>query len=164
MMMIPCRSIARRPPCALPSSSRATAPSSSASVSARATFMPKERKRRAAASPMPPAAPVMTGETLASMTAAINIMARALTDRDPRDLAGAHAAMDGKLYGNHAAKAAIEIALHDLVGRASGRPLHALLGRKRRDRMPILGVIGGDNAGWPNGRRPSASLAGGRPF
>src|SRR6188508_353708 len=57
-------------------------------------------------------APVMTGETLASMVAAVNLMAPALLGRDPGDLAGARGAMDGKLYGNHGAKAAIEIALY----------------------------------------------------
>jgi muconate cycloisomerase len=33
--------------------------------------------------------------------------------------------------------------LHDLVGRATGRPVHALLGERRRSRMTVLGVIGG---------------------
>ena len=47
------------------------------------------------------------------------------------------------MYGNHGAKAAIEIALHDLAGRAAGKPVHALLGEKKRSRMPLLGVIGG---------------------
>jgi muconate cycloisomerase len=51
--------------------------------------------------------------------------------------------MDGRMYGNHGAKAAIEIALHDLTGLARGEPVHALLGNKRRSRMPLLGVIGG---------------------
>lgn len=91
------------------------------------------------------AAPTMTGETVASMLAAVAHLAPALTGRDAADIDGAHAAMDGRMYGNHGAKAAIEIALHDLVGRATGRPVHALLGEKRRDRMPILGVIGGED-------------------
>ena len=47
------------------------------------------------------------------------------------------------MYGNHGAKAAIEIALHDLAGRAAGKPVHALLGEKKRSRLPLLGVIGG---------------------
>jgi muconate cycloisomerase len=51
--------------------------------------------------------------------------------------------MDSRMYGNHGAKAAIEIALHDLTGRATGKPVHALLGEKKRSRMPLLGVIGG---------------------
>src|SRR5207302_11156370 len=32
-------------------------------------------------------------------------------------------------------------ALHDLVGRATGRPAYALLGKKLRSRVPVLGVI-----------------------
>ena len=63
--------------------------------------------------------------------------------RDAADIAGALAAMDGRMYGNHGAKAAIEIALHDLAGRAAGKPVHALLGDKKRSRMPLLGVVGG---------------------
>jgi muconate cycloisomerase len=73
----------------------------------------------------------------------VRYLAPTLAGRDPADIAGARAAMDGRMYGNHGAKAAIEIALHDLVGRATGRPLHALLGDKRRSRIAVLGVIGG---------------------
>jgi muconate cycloisomerase len=51
--------------------------------------------------------------------------------------------MDGRMYGNHGAKAAIEIALHDLAGRAAGKPVYALLGDKKRSRMPLLAVVGG---------------------
>ena len=58
-------------------------------------------------------------------------------------IAGALAAMDGRIYGNHGAKAAIEIALHDLTGLADQKPVHALLGGKIRDRMALLGVIAG---------------------
>ena len=49
------------------------------------------------------------------------------------------------MYGNTGAKAAIDIALHDLVGRGTGRPVYALLGEKRRSRMPLLAVIGSDD-------------------
>src|SRR5207249_1003855 len=55
---------------------------------------------------------------------------------------GARAAMAARMYANNGAKAAIEIALHDLVGRATNRPVYALLGGKQRSRMPVLGVIG----------------------
>jgi len=50
------------------------------------------------------------------------------------------------MYGNGGAKAAIDIALHDLLGRAREQPVHALLGAKRRSRMPVLAVIGSDDA------------------
>ena len=88
-------------------------------------------------------APVMTGDTLESIAAAVHYLTPALHGRDPADIAGALAAMNGRMYGNHGAKAAIEIALHDLAGLATGQPVYALLGEKRRDRMPLLGVIGG---------------------
>ncbi len=87
-------------------------------------------------------APTMTGETVASMIAAVDHMAQALLQRPAADFAGASAAMDAQMYGNSGAKAAIEIALHDLVGRATGQPVHALLGAKRRSRVPLLTVLG----------------------
>jgi muconate cycloisomerase len=90
-------------------------------------------------------APTMTGETIASMVEAVRIMAPTLVGRDAGDLAGARAAIEGKLYGNNAAKAAIEIALLDLSGRASQQPVHALLGAKKRSRIALLGVIGGED-------------------
>jgi L-alanine-DL-glutamate epimerase-like enolase superfamily enzyme len=86
-------------------------------------------------------APTMTGETVESMMAAAAYLAPALIGRPADDIAGALAAMAGRMYGNSAAKAAIEMALHDLVGRATNRPAHALLGGKRRSRIALLGVI-----------------------
>ena len=88
-------------------------------------------------------APVMTGETLESIVSAVHYLAPALHGREAADIEGALAAMDGRMYGNHGAKAAIEIALHDLAGQAAGKPVHALLGQKKRGRLPLLGVIGG---------------------
>lgn len=88
-------------------------------------------------------APLMTGETLESMVCATHYLTPALLGRDVADIAGALAAMDGRIYGNHGAKAAIEIALHDLTGLADQKPVHALLGGKIRDRMALLGVIAG---------------------
>src|SRR5471030_14211 len=88
-------------------------------------------------------APVMTGDTLESIVSAVHYLEPALRNCEPADIAGALAAMDGRMYGNHGAKAAIEIALHDLTGRAAGKPVHALLGDKQRSRMALLGVIGG---------------------
>ena len=77
------------------------------------------------------------------MVAAVHYLTPALAGRAAPDIAGALTAMDGRMYGNHGAKAAIEIALHDLVGRATGQPAHALLGERRRSRASILAVIGG---------------------
>jgi len=88
-------------------------------------------------------APVMTGDTLESIVSAVHYLTAALRGRDVGDIVGALAVMDARMYGNHGAKAAIEIALHDLTGRATGKPVHALLGKKKRSRMSLLGVIGG---------------------
>jgi L-alanine-DL-glutamate epimerase-like enolase superfamily enzyme len=91
-------------------------------------------------------APAMTGETVAGMMAAIELMTPRLLAGAADDFAAASAVMDAQLYGNSGAKAAIEMALHDLVGRARGRPVYALLGGKQRSRMPVLAVIGSEDA------------------
>ncbi|GAA1558174.1 enolase C-terminal domain-like protein [Actinomadura kijaniata] len=84
-----------------------------------------------------------TGETLAGIDAAIREhLAPALVGRDPLDRAGAHLAMDAALRGQHVAKAGLDIALHDLAGRLAGWPVHALLGGRVRDRVPIAWVVG----------------------
>ena len=87
-------------------------------------------------------APTMTGETVESMMAAIAYLAPPLQGRPAEDIAGTLAAMAGRMYANTGAKAALELALHDLVGRATNRPAYALLGGKQRSRMAVLSVIG----------------------
>lgn len=87
-------------------------------------------------------APTMTGETVESMMAAVGYLTAVVEGRPAEDIAGTLTAMAARMYANNAAKAAIEMALHDLVGRATGQPAYALLGGKQRSRMPILGVIG----------------------
>ncbi len=86
-------------------------------------------------------APTMTGETVESMMAAVAYLTPAVEGRAAEDIAGTLTAMSARMYGNNAAKAAIEMAIHDLVGRATGQPAYALLGGKQRSRMALLGVI-----------------------
>jgi L-alanine-DL-glutamate epimerase-like enolase superfamily enzyme len=109
-------------------------------------------------------APAMTGETVASMMAAVDRMAPALLGRAAADFAGATAAMDAQIYGNSGAKAAIEIALHDLVGRATGQPVYALLGGKRRSRMAVLAVVGSEDAAADLREAQARPVAGYRAF
>jgi L-alanine-DL-glutamate epimerase-like enolase superfamily enzyme len=92
------------------------------------------------------AAPTMTGETVASMMAAVAHMTSVLLRRDASDFAGVAAVMNASMYGNTGAKAAVDIALHDLAGRATGRPVHALFGPLLRQHMPVLAVVGSDDA------------------
>ena len=88
-------------------------------------------------------APTMTGDTIESIVAAVHHLESALRGRAAADIAGALVAMDGRMYGNLGAKAAIEIALHDVTGRATSMPMHALLGDQLRRRISLLCVIGG---------------------
>lgn len=53
----------------------------------------------------------------------------------------AHRKMDTALDGHNYAKAAIDIALYDLVGRALGQPVHVLLGGALRTRIPSYYAI-----------------------
>lgn len=84
-----------------------------------------------------------TGDTMAGLRAAIDgHLTPALIGRDPRDLAGAHHAMDTAIRGQHLAKAALDMALHDVAGRAAGWPVHLLLGGRIRDSVPTAWVVG----------------------
>ena len=87
-------------------------------------------------------APTMTGETTASMMAAIIHMRPGLIGRAADDFPALSAAMNDAMFGNSGAKAAIEMASHDAVARAAGRPLYTLFGDRRRSRIPVLAVIG----------------------
>jgi len=88
------------------------------------------------------AAPTMTGETVPGMMVAVGYLSPPLLGAPADELPAASTAMDAVMYGNNAAKAAIEMALHDLVARAAGKPLHALFGAKLRSRIAVLAVLG----------------------
>jgi len=88
------------------------------------------------------AAPTMTGETVASMAAAIRYLAPKLEGMPLENIAAVMTRAGNYLYGNPSAKSVIEIALHDALGRARGKPVHDLLGEKRRERIAILRMVG----------------------
>lgn len=76
----------------------------------------------------PPTAKV-TGDTVGSIVGAVDEAIRdALTGADPMDIEGCLDALGGSIKGNTSAKAAVDIALHDLWGRALGQPLWRLFG------------------------------------
>lgn len=52
------------------------------------------------------------------------------------------ARLDAVVVGNPYAKALLDIALHDLVGRAAGVPAYALLGGLARDAVPVAHMLG----------------------
>jgi L-alanine-DL-glutamate epimerase-like enolase superfamily enzyme len=79
--------------------------------------------------------PKWSDETLETATTTIErYLAPELIGRDPADIAGAHAVMDRAIApafstGQPIAKAGIDIALHDLVGRRAGQHVTTLWGR-----------------------------------
>ncbi|MBI4279720.1 MAG: dipeptide epimerase, partial [Armatimonadetes bacterium] len=69
-------------------------------------------------------------------------LADAVGGRDPADVAGLHAVMDGVLFGNPSAKAAVDVAIHDLLGKHLGVPVWVLLGGCFRDRVAVTRAVG----------------------
>lgn len=71
----------------------------------------------------------ITGDSLASVEAAVQGPLRdVVVGRDPDDLHALSADIAAAIVGNTAAKAAVDVALHDLVARRLGVPLARLLG------------------------------------
>ncbi len=83
------------------------------------------------------------GETQETVVAIVErVLAPALTGLDPTAIAAAHAAMDRVLRGNSYARCAVDIALHDIWGKAVGQPLYRLLGGPARGAVPVAHMIG----------------------
>jgi L-alanine-DL-glutamate epimerase-like enolase superfamily enzyme len=70
------------------------------------------------------------GETPDTMSAVTPLLVEAVGDVDPSvaGLAAASSRLTAAIHWNGAAKCALDIALHDLVGKVLGRSVHALLG------------------------------------
>ncbi|MDB5305929.1 MAG: catB [Gemmataceae bacterium] len=83
-----------------------------------------------------------SGETQAGAVAAITeYIAPVLVGKDPRDITAARRAMDFIIKLNPFTKAAVEMALWDIAGKAAGVPVYQLLGGKVRDRVRIKLVV-----------------------
>ena len=83
-----------------------------------------------------------SGETQAGTVAAIrDYIAPQLLGKDPRDITAARRAMDFIIKLNPFTKAAVEMALWDIAGRAANVPVYQLLGGKVRDRVRIKLVV-----------------------
>jgi muconate cycloisomerase len=89
------------------------------------------------------ALPSWSFETVESITGTIRgYLAPLLIGRSPFEVNRISASISERLapavsHGHPFARAAVEIALHDLAGRLAGVPVHALLGGKVRDRVPL---------------------------
>lgn len=70
----------------------------------------------------------VTGETLAGCKTALKLLTEELIGENPLNIARIHEIMDRKILGNGAAKAAIDIACYDILGKLSGLPVYQLIG------------------------------------
>ena len=89
-----------------------------------------------------PVAPYLTGETVASVLAAVEILSQAIVGKDPRNLVALSDIMNHTIVGNAAAKAAVDVALHDAVARDYGIPVYRLLGGRAQDDFGCLTLVG----------------------
>lgn len=86
--------------------------------------------------------PNVTGETWSGTAATIrDALAPALLGRDGWDRDAALRELDARVEGAPAAKAALDIALHDLAARALGVPLWAMLGGRSKPHLEISRVV-----------------------
>lgn len=87
--------------------------------------------------------PRWSGETSPGCIAAIEgLMAPLLIGRDPRALTALTGKIERAIRFNPFAKAAVEMALWDLAGKAANLPLYQLLGGKVREQLPMKMVVG----------------------
>ena len=70
----------------------------------------------------------VTGETMDGAQAALKMLEEALLGVDPTDLEKVHCIMDRTLAHAPVAKAAVDIACFDLLGKKAGMPVYRLLG------------------------------------
>jgi L-alanine-DL-glutamate epimerase-like enolase superfamily enzyme len=73
--------------------------------------------------------------------AGMEVMAPQLLGADPRQIAAINQRMDTELYGIPYAKAGIDNACWDLLGKATGLPVYMLLGGRLSDAFPFTGFV-----------------------
>lgn len=84
-----------------------------------------------------------SGETQSdSYNAITEYLGKSVVGYDPFDLEKIHMKMNQVLPEHYFAKSAIDLALHDLIGKKLNVPVYQLLGGKVRDSIDIVGVIG----------------------
>ncbi|MFS0784003.1 mandelate racemase/muconate lactonizing enzyme family protein [Bacillus sp. 1P06AnD] len=84
----------------------------------------------------------VTGETWESVYQMIkHQLAPILIGKDPAEFEKIHELMDSALYGAPTAKAALDIACHDVAGKKFGVPVYQLIGGRYHDSFPITHVL-----------------------
>jgi muconate cycloisomerase len=83
------------------------------------------------------------GETAQTVAHVVkDVLCRALAGQDPFRIEHLHALMDRAIKGHFYAKAAVDFALYDIIGKALNTPAYNLLGGLYRDKIPLAHSIG----------------------
>jgi muconate cycloisomerase len=86
---------------------------------------------------------MFTGESQQTvMTMLKHHIGPAILDCDPMQIEAIHNRLDSVCVDNPFAKAAIDLACHDLMGKALGVPVYQLLGGMVRERIPVMWSLG----------------------
>lgn len=85
-----------------------------------------------------------TGETPETVAAVLKEdLVPAVIGEDPTNVLMINEIMESMVRDNHMAKGAIDMACHDLLGKAANMPLYRVLGGALHEDIPIMGSIGG---------------------
>ena len=87
----------------------------------------------------------LTGENQPRIVGSIEYLATLVIGEDPLGITRLWNQMMGAVYGNETAIGAIDMALHDIAGKAHGVPAHELIGGAVRDAIPVLCLVGTGN-------------------
>ncbi|RAZ80751.1 mandelate racemase/muconate lactonizing enzyme family protein [Planococcus halotolerans] len=84
----------------------------------------------------------VTGEQVdAAFEILKNVLVPQIIGQSPFDIEHIHYKMDAAISGNPAAKAAIDIACYDLMGKATGQPVYNLIGGRAHDNLQYPKVL-----------------------
>jgi muconate cycloisomerase len=87
-------------------------------------------------------AQTLTGQTQASIVSDLEALRGLVVGSDPRQINEIWTRIKSARPSASTALGAIDIAVHDLVGKIYGLPIHALIGGAVRDRIPALTLVG----------------------
>jgi L-Ala-D/L-Glu epimerase len=90
--------------------------------------------------------PFYSGESQETVIGIIahHLFPKVLLGKDPFDVDPIHFQMDKVVYANTVAKASVDFALYDIMGKALNVPLYKLLGGKFTDEIPLRASVGID--------------------
>ncbi|MFC1816027.1 mandelate racemase/muconate lactonizing enzyme family protein [Thermodesulfobacteriota bacterium] len=87
--------------------------------------------------------PFISGESQESIVSIVeNVFSKQLIGKSPYDVEQIMAQLDKAAYMNYRAKAGVDMALFDLIGKSLGVPVQNILGSSQRKNIPVMRLIG----------------------